>query len=788
MHFKVTARTILQLGAELISSDAIAFYELIKNAFDAKSRKVEVRVVIRLPQNAVTDALSTLAVSSAAGMPAEVKVRLLQRLTQSLDLEAPEALDLKQAFERGASDSQLTALLKQANYILIRDQGEGMSVGDLEEIYLTIGTRNRRKQRDTVAADGEAAAHDAQRPILGEKGLGRLSVMRLGEGLIVETTRADELYYNLLEIDWTAFSHDSDALLESIAVEPKQGRLKEKPSTQGTSIRIYDLRAAWSKDKVEEISREQLSRFIDPFGRTNRDFITLWFNKQPIILTGIDKILFSNAHAFVKSELVFDSAGTPSLVGEIHYKTYDRHKTFALTGTHLATVIKADNANDLLRSLGPFSAELYWYNRQLLTKSEGVIDAKYIKELVATWGGGLMVYRDGFRVNPYGGPNDDWLNLDPTALASPGYKLNRRQVVGKVDITSRGNPALLDQTNREGLRDNAEKQALVALLQYFIWKELKLFLDAIKEDEQANLAALSLGEIEKRIYLGQHKVREALKYLTSTYPALREETEVITTIEDVLEESAALFKSAKASAQVLEQRLSTTINLAGLGLMIDVIAHELNRATQHAIQTINGLSSQELPQRTANSMSTLRAQLKTLQTRLKVLDPLGPSGRQHKTLVDLTRLLNETIQHHQAQFARHRIRLMVQDEKAGQEWKIQAVPGMIVQVLENLISNAVYWLKQEQIINKLPNAEIRIIIDRDRKLILFSDNGPGIPITKKEEIFRPFVSTKPPGEGKGLGLYISREIAQYHGAALYLETAPTDTVSHTFVLDLQNAQ
>jgi signal transduction histidine kinase len=786
MHFKVTARTILQLGAELISSDAIAFYELIKNAFDAGSRKVEVRVVLRLPQSVIADATDTLATTSKLLPPA--KAQLLQRLIQSVDLEAPEALDFKQALERGPSKAELADLLKKANYILIKDQGEGMSLHDLEDIYLTIGTRNRRKQRDLTTTD--VSAEDAMRPILGEKGLGRLSVMRLGEGLVVETTRADELYYNLLEIDWTAFSHDSDALLESITVEPRQGRLKDKPSAQGTSIRIYDLRAVWSKDKVEEISREQLSRFIDPFSRTNRDFIALWFNKQPIILTGIDKILFNNAHAFVKSELVFDAAGTPSLIGEIHYKTYDRHKTFTLTGTHLATVIKADNPTELLRSLGPFSAELHWYNRQLLTKSAGVVDAKYIKELVATWGGGLMVYRDGFRVNPYGGPNDDWLNLDPTALASPGYKLNRRQVVGKVDITSRGNPALLDQTNREGLRDNPEKQALISLLQYFIWKELKLFLDAIKEDEQANLAALSLGEIEKRIYLGQHKVREALKYLTNTYPALREETEVITTIEDVLAESAALFKSAKASAQVLEERLSTTINLAGLGLMIDVIAHELNRATQHAIQTINGMTSQELPQRTASSMSTLRAQLKTLQTRLKVLDPLGPSGRQHKTLVDLNTLLRETFRHHQAQFERHHIQLVMEDDKDLQEWKIQAVPGMIIQVLENLISNAVYWLKQEQIINKLSNAQIRVKVDRSRKLVLFSDNGPGIPIAKKEDVFRPFVSTKPPGEGKGLGLYISREIAQYHGAALYLqaEVGPTDTVLHTFVLDLQNAQ
>ena len=547
-------------------------------------------------------------------------------MKQSIDYEAPNGSELSEQLNGNLSEKQLILLLKQANYILIKDQGRGMSMQELEDIYLTIGTRNRRKERELAETNEEA-----QRPILGEKGLGRLSVMRLGESLRVETTKYGEVNYSLLEIDWTLFSHDSDALLESINIEPKKGAIKINPSIEGTSIFIYDLRDAWSKDKVMKISREQLGRFIDPFGKANRDFINLWFNKQPILLSGIDKVLFNNAHAYVKAQLVLDELGNASLSGQIDYKTYNRHKTFSLSGTHLAGVIGDDNAFEILRRLGPFTVELYWYNRQLLTKKQGVIDADYVKSLVSTWGGGLMVYRDGFRVNPYGGPNDDWLSLDPTALSSPGYKLNRRQVVGKVDISSVDNPLLLDQTNREGLRDNAEKQALVSILQYCIWKELKTFLDSIKLEEKSNIAALSLNEIEKRINSGQYKLRENVNYQISKYPELRSEKDIIIENEGILLESNNLFEKTKESAKELENRLITTINLAGLGLMVDVIAHELNRVTHNAIQTINNLQPQDLSQRMASSMNTLKSQLKTLQTRLKVLDPLGPSGRQHKT-------------------------------------------------------------------------------------------------------------------------------------------------------------
>jgi hypothetical protein len=66
--------------------------------------------------------------------------------------------------------------------------------------------------------------------------------------------------------------------------------------------------------------------------------------------------------------------------------------------------------------------------------------------------------------DPYGNPNDDWLDLDRDAFATSGFKLNRGQIVGRARITQRGNPYLIDQTNREGLKENPEKQAFVKVL------------------------------------------------------------------------------------------------------------------------------------------------------------------------------------------------------------------------------------------------------------------------------------------------------------------------------------
>jgi signal transduction histidine kinase len=115
------------------------------------------------------------------------------------------------------------------------------------------------------------------------------------------------------------------------------------------------------------------------------------------------------------------------------------------------------------------------------------------------------------------------------------------------------------------------------------------------------------------------------------------------------------------------------------------------------------------------------------------------------------------------------------------------VKGMVVQIIENLISNSVYWLKHRSKLTKNFRPAITITISVPDKQIRFSDNGPGINPDRREEVFQAFVTTKPPGQGKGLGLFISREIATYHDALLYLseEDFNSEGKLNTFVLDLK---
>ncbi len=216
--------------------------------------------------------------------------------------------------------------------------------------------------------------------------------------------------------------------------------------------------------------------------------------------------------------------------------------------------------------------------------------------------------------------------------------------------------------------------------------------------------------------------------------------------------------------------------------MVDIVAHELNRSTKYALDTIGGIEEMNLPKNAQSQIASLQAQLKTIRTRLKVLDPIGPSGRNVKTTFNLNELVERTVAYHEAQFKRHNVFCKIIPK--GGEWRIKAVEGMFVQIIENLIANSVYWLKFKKISSPTFIPKIEIVIDKSGQNISFTDNGPGVPVSRKEEIFQPFVTTKPPGDGKGLGLYISREIAKYHKSELYMLDDGAARNLNTFILDL----
>ena len=771
MSFRIAARTILHLGAELISSDGIALYELIKNAYDARSPNIRIDVQATVERRAQRDLLQAFRTAPDA---AEWQLRKADILLAIHDA-SPLAAQTRRAVSACRSLAELVDIVQEANSIVLRDEGKGMSLEQLDEAFLTIGTRSKLK----LALDPD------EDPVLGEKGIGRLSAMRLGSRLKVRTSAQATATCSELEIDWAAFDHDSEQLVDAIPLAPRAAGVREPKEKPGTTLSIRGLNREWSWSHIEEIARHDFARINDPFENTPRFPILVTHNGRSVPIPRIEPWVFEHAQAHCEGTFRTLSDGKLIFSGRMSYR--GKQDVFAYDEAKLLSVSDATSV-DVLRMIGGFSVEFYWFNRKYLTALEGVGDLGEVRKRLALWTGGLMLFRDGFRVLPYGGPDDDWLGLDRKALARGGFKLNRQQIVGRVLITKKDNPQLKDQANREGLIDNEEKRALQELLSHLVQQTVWSFLNQVERQTEPPREPVREEVINARLTNEEERLERNLKLLIERVPAVRSEREILAEMRDSVDSFRDVMDQVRQLAREYEDGRTQLLNLAGVGLTVEILAHELNRTAETALDTIARLPSAELSRAVDAAMRGLGTQLKTLQKRLRVLDPLSTSGRNRKEKVELSALLRDVLLSHREHFQAEGISsAFVVEPEAEARVTLTLVRGMIVQIMENLISNSVYWLRQAKRLDPDFSPRIEVVLDTQGREIRFSDNGPGISAEDAPKVFDAFFTNRPAGGGKGLGLFISREIAKYHGAGLDLVPGD-DGVLRTFVVSFEGVR
>jgi hypothetical protein len=364
--FRITARTVLELGSELISSDIIAFYELIKNGFDAKTKTgVDIRFDIALPRRAYLKLQDSL---SQGGQLSDLKAQVAEAIltTASPGAQSGFSGTIQAASSVADLRKRLDAAQRVFNTITIADTGTGMSFKDLDQNFLVIGTASRKKEVEAALAAGAINS-----PYLGEKGIGRLSAMRLGEKLRVETAKAGETHYSVLDIDWTAFS-DIDAMLDQIKVAPQHGAKKADPATSGTSVIVSDLTENWTENRVKEMADYEFARLSDPFDdAAKRPRIAIYWNGERISIPMMQSALLDAAHARVSGKYEI-TEGKPVLTCTVEainlgFEHPREKETVRLTIEDLEAAIVGkdrDIEDSALVSVGPFSFEAHWYNRR----------------------------------------------------------------------------------------------------------------------------------------------------------------------------------------------------------------------------------------------------------------------------------------------------------------------------------------------------------------------------------------------------------------------------------------
>ncbi len=588
--------------------------------------------------------------------------------------------------------------------IRVEDDGRGMSVDEFLLGWMQPGASEKRRADRHFTPRG--------RRVLGEKGVGRFAADKLASRLEVITRKqkSNEIHASFC---WDDFDDDS-RLLSDVTSHWEEGTAGSIP-VSGTILRMHELRCRWNERMFRRLC-VRLARLVSPFGDRDGFRIVIDSDEFPDYSGELRNDFLASAP--YRLEATFDGTdGIQLQVGSRKWKT------------------RWPGPGNL--TCGPVKVHLYAFD--LDTTSLARIGPKIeVRAWLREWTG-VNVYRDGFRVWPYGEPHDDWLGLDQRRVNNPVVRLSNNQVIGFVEIGRDANPGLLDQTNREGLIHNTAFDDLRRLVHFF-------FLEI--ENRRQTIRHPGNGRPEANGQQEQGPLA-ALQRVAATLP-----TTAAAHVRKAGEEIQAYL------AQLAEQHrrtLASYAELAASGQIVLGVESEF-RAALAGIRAALAPPQQTGGRQHAEPAGTsiIRATVELLERRLSDLHSIAIQGERRRT-VDLDAELRESVTLIADRARLGGIQISVKSPPRNMLARAEIRPENVRRILLLLFDNAVHHFTTEQD----RRVELRIWARGQRTGFDFSDNGPGIPADRAEDVFLPHYTTR--SSATGMGLTIVREICRAHG-------------------------
>lgn len=715
MPFRPYARLMNVIGDQLITDKKVAVIEIIKNSYDADANVVKVR-------------FCNMSNAGFSNLPKE----------------------------------------EQA-YIEIEDDGYGMSLDVIKNVWLRPATPNKfdKKKRHNLTTD-------KGRIVQGEKGIGRFAIHKLGEKIELYTKAKGEnevkLEMNFVDFDpddANLFNQPADyKLLDEVTNNWYVHNPPERVTGEsGTTIRIYNIRELWSNNDYKELY-QNIQRMMPPVDDNARvlgiDFVqdfTIEMYREGILYVDEDVRTFAD----VIERAQFSMIGSVDGNGNIHfqYKALSPRREFTdtinlLDDSELSIRdyslygTKWFKDNDRHPQCGPFCFTFYAFD--LKNKDFTILDKdleKFIKENF------VFVMRDGIRVYPYGEKGIDWLDLDKLrSTYRAGQFISYNDLTGFIYISQEHNPLLRDATNRQGLVNdkgcyNDFKSLITAVTEIFNYE--------IKIDK--NKKAL-----QKRIPI--NKSNEALQ---NSLLRLQKSLEKSKDLES-LELSNKFFDAYKRHLGVITERMEIVEDLAGLGMAVEKSSHDSIRILSLMAQNVKSFKKRLISHKYQEKdlielFDELEEDLNMVHEDMQLIQPLFKIQRQSIKNVSIKESIAKVVR-----YFRNDVdgKITTNLDKIEGDLVIKTNAGLILQVLINMIDNAIYWLGKSGNSDK----KIHFAISPTNRTLIVGDNGNGIREDIVPLVFNEFFSMK--SNGRGLGLYIVRELLSRINAQIAVIESQTD--------------
>lgn len=621
----------------------------------------------------------------------------------------------------------------EEGYISVWDNGNGMSLEKVLSSWLELGTLSKARVTDRTPRLSEIK----KRIILGEKGLGRLAVHKLGYITTLVTRRMGENVETKLTIDWTLF--EQEGFLEQVPIKwevTKPQVYKDFP--KGTCLIIKKLRRAWTPIMVKNV-KENILALKAPF----KDFAD--FSIKFTIDDEEEEEKLEMTDLIKSATYIFK--GKVDEQGSLTYDYYFTRSDLDLKREELSRKCDIRSKQMLLDcrepTCGPFEINIYSWDASLEDLKAVLGETSIYKQMIRP-NSGVKLFRDGFRVYPYGNSDNDWLGMDARRIGSFEMRISRNQVIGAIDISSKSNPCLTDKTDREGLICNQAYEDFIDLVLGAISScETERFKDRRKLKEVTG--RIRLTQTDKSIY---SQNLASLSSIVGQQDKISGETKLA--INKLIDEARSSLEN------ILSESEQPLLVAASFGITYLLPTHEIKRNIDESLKLLGRIrKTGELDQ---EKLSIVISNLQQASSITNGLARLGIKTRNEAFY--LRKAAEEAINFMKDRLFRNNVKC---DIEGSDKIRAKGKENLITMTLLNFLDNSVYWLLRK----KTSERQIKILVGEylGKPTLIVSDNGPGFE-DDISLVTLPFFTRKP--DGMGLGLYIADRISKMNGGHLLL--------------------
>ena len=252
---------------------------------------------------------------------------------------------------------------------------------------------------------------------------------------------------------------------------------------------------------------------------------------------------------------------------------------------------------------------------------------------------------------------------------------------------------------------------------------------------------------------------------------------------DAIDLQVAEERRIRHELQSLQQQVIRQERLAAIGVLVSGVAHELNNPLQAILGFAELLQMQnDVPEHARGDLSLIQKESSRASAIIRNLSRFGRQTSEPSP-VRFRDVVASVFELRQRKIEELNIELVI-DEKSHAS--VMAVFTELQQVLLNFVINAEQAVLRDDL--ALRRITIRTMDVRDSARIEVEDSGPGVPIEHEAKLFQPFYTTKPVGEGTGLGLSVSYGIVQSHGGRIGYRRAEAGGAIFWFELPIASAR